>query len=127
MSAGRYWMRLSNLLTVAASSSTVPASRLPRSRLTCAHTPSVALSSGGVGRQLDHGQPAMVRLAELAHRGAAVHVEIVPDRDDRAIELGMCGGDQVGVGIFGEAAPLPGAAAVHQDPVEQPTAGAGPV
>src|SRR5512142_2454437 len=75
MSAGRYWMRLSNLLTVAASSSTVPASRLPRSRLTCAHTPSVALSSGGVGRQLNHGQPALVRLADLAHRGAGVHVE----------------------------------------------------
>src|SRR3954470_3975505 len=29
----------------------------------------------GVGRQLDHGQPVVVRLAEPAHRGAAVHVE----------------------------------------------------
>jgi hypothetical protein len=46
MSSGRYWMRLSNLLALAASWSRVPASRLPRSRLTCAHTPSVALSSG---------------------------------------------------------------------------------
>src|SRR3954451_11357658 len=37
MSSGRYWMQLRSLLAIAASSSTVPASRLPRSRLTCAH------------------------------------------------------------------------------------------
>src|SRR3954447_13817633 len=45
VSSGRYWMRLSSLLALAASSSTVPASRLPRSRLACAHTLSAALSS----------------------------------------------------------------------------------
>src|SRR3954447_19362946 len=81
----------------------------------------------GVGRQLDHGQPVVVRVAEPAHRGAAVHVEIVPNQDDRSLQLGVRGGDQPGVVIFGEAAPLAGAAAVHQDPVEQPGTAAGPV
>src|SRR3954454_20884460 len=31
---------------------------------------------GSLGRQLDHGQPVVVRLAEPAHRDAAVHVEV---------------------------------------------------
>src|SRR3954453_8664556 len=52
---------------------------------------------------------------------------VVPDQDDRGGELKVRGGDQRGVGLFGEAAPLTGPAAVHQDPVEQPAPGAGPV
>src|SRR3712207_9172733 len=65
------------------------------------------------------GQPVGVRLAELAHGGADVGVQVVPDQDDRGGELKVRGGDQRGVGLFGEAAPPTGPAAVHQDPVER--------
>jgi hypothetical protein len=46
MSSGRYWMRLSRFLTVAASWSTVPADRLPRPFFIWAHMPSTGLRSG---------------------------------------------------------------------------------
>src|ERR687897_2957865 len=50
----------------------------------------------GVGRQLDHGQPVGVRLAELAHGGADVGVQVVPDQDDRGGELKVRAGGQRG-------------------------------
>src|SRR3954454_16294468 len=59
-------MRLSSLLALAASSSTLPASRLPRSRLTCAHTPSVALSSGAVKPSVE----VVYAVTSLDHRAA---------------------------------------------------------
>jgi hypothetical protein len=89
-------MRLSSLLALTASSSTVPASRLPRPRLTCAHTPG-GVELGSVGRQLDHGQPVGVRVAERVHRGAAVHVEVVPNQDDRGVDPGRCDADRPGL------------------------------
>jgi hypothetical protein len=46
MRAGRYWMLLSRLLTIAASWSTSVAARLPRPFYRLAQTPSAGLRSG---------------------------------------------------------------------------------
>ena len=46
MRAGRYWMRLSRFLMIAASWSTSRAARLPRPFFMFAQTPSAGLSSG---------------------------------------------------------------------------------
>ena len=52
------------------------------------------------------------------------HVQqIVPDEDQRGMELVVRGGDQACVVGFGHAAALALAAAVHADPVEEPAAG----
>ncbi len=80
----------------------------------------------GVGGQLDHGQPVAVRLGEPAHRGADVGIQIVPDQDDRGMQLVVRGGDQAGVVGFGHGPALALAPAVDADPVEQVPAGAGP-
>jgi len=54
-----------------------------------------------------------------------VGVEVVPDQDDWGGELGVRGGDQLGVVGFGHGAALALAAAVHAHPVEQAAARAG--
>src|SRR4051795_2623973 len=103
MSSGRYWMRLSSLLALTASSSRVPGEQVAQVAFDLRPHALGGVELGGVGRQLNHGQP-VVRVAEPVHRGAAVHVEIVPNQDDRGGELGVRGGDQCGVVMFGEAA-----------------------
>jgi hypothetical protein len=96
MSAGRYWMRLSRFLTTAASWSTSRAARLPRPFFRFAQTPSAGLRWGGVGGQPDHGQPVVMGVDERAHHGADVGVEVVPDQDDRGVQLVVRGGGQAG-------------------------------
>ncbi len=48
----------------------------------------------GVGGQLDDGQPVRMRTGECAHHGTDVGVEVVPDQDDRGMQLLVRGGDQ---------------------------------
>jgi hypothetical protein len=43
---------------------------------------------GGVGRQLDHRQPVRVAGGEGAHLPAQVRAEVVPDHDDRGLQVG---------------------------------------
>jgi hypothetical protein len=93
MRAGRYWMRLSRFLTIAASWSTL----LGEVAQAVLHVHPDALGGvevRGVGGQLDDGQPVTVRLGEPAHRGADVGIQIVPDQDDRGMQLVVRGGDQ---------------------------------
>jgi hypothetical protein len=125
MSSGRYWTRLSSVLTVAASWSMPPATRLPRSRLTCAHTPFHGVQVGSVGGQPDHGQPVAVRVDERAHRGAEVGVQLVPAQDDRGVQLMVGGGDQCGVVVFAEAVALTLASTMDEHPLEHPATLAG--
>jgi hypothetical protein len=47
-----------------------------------------------------------VRLGESAHHGADVGVQVIPDQDDRGMQLLVRGGDQAGVIGFGHAAVL---------------------
>ena len=81
---------------------------------------------GGVGGQPDHGQPVAVRLGERVHHGADVGVQVVPDQDDRGMQLLVRGGDQAGVVGFGHAAALAFTPAVQAHPVEQAAARARP-
>ena len=61
---------------------------------------------GGVGGEPDDGQPVRVRREELLHALADVGLEVVPDQDDRGVQLLVRGGQQGGVGL-GQAAALP--------------------
>jgi hypothetical protein len=80
---------------------------------------------GGVGGQPDLGQPVRVSADEPPHRGADVGVQVVPDQDDRGVQLLVRGGDQVRVVGFGHRAALALAPAVDADPVEQVAPAAG--
>ena len=62
----------------------------------------------------------------VPHRGADVGVQVVPDQDDRGMQLLVRGGDQAGVVGFGHRAALALAPAVDADPVEQVAPRAGP-
>src|SRR2546421_2940742 len=62
---------------------------------------------------------------ERANHGADVWVEVVPDQDDRGVQLVVRGGDQCGVVVLGQAAAFALAATVEADPVEQPSPGRG--
>src|SRR5487761_1800822 len=67
---------------------------------------------GGVGRHLYDGQPVRVLGDETAHLPADVGVQVVPDHDDRGMQLVMRGGDQGCVVCFGHRAALSLAAPV---------------
>src|SRR5271157_2958325 len=125
MRAGRYWMRLSRFLMIAASWSTSRAARLPRPFFMFAQAPR-SVQLGGVGGQPYLGQPVRVRADEPPHRGADVGVQVIPDQDDRGVQLVVRGGDQAGVVGFGHRAALAFAPAVDADPVEQVAPRAGP-
>ena len=101
MSAGRYWMRLSRFLTMAASWSTSRAARLPRPFFMVRPDALGRVEVRGVGGQPDLGQPVRMGAGERAHHGADVGVEVVPDQDDRGLQLLVRGGDQAGVVGFG--------------------------
>ena len=73
----------------------------------------------GVGGQLDDGQPVRMRAGERAHHSTDVGVEVVPDQDDRGMQLLVRGGDQAGLIGFGHTAALALASPVHPHPVEQ--------
>ena len=118
MRAGRYWMRLSRFLTIAASWSTSRAARLPRPFFMFAQAPG-GVEVGGVAGQPDLGQPVRVGAGEGAHRGADVGIQVVPDQDDRGLQLPVRGGDQLSVVGFGHGPALALAAAVDADPVIQ--------
>jgi hypothetical protein len=95
------------------------AARLPGPFFIFAQTPSAGLRSGSIGGQPDHGQPVVMSVGECAHHGADVGVEVVPDQDDRGMQLLVRGGDQAGVIGFGHAAALALASPVDAHPVEQ--------
>ena len=80
---------------------------------------------GGVGGQVDDGEPVGVRIDEVAHLPTAVGVEVVPDEHDRGVEGSVRGGDQGGVVGLGHAGPVALAAAVNVDAVEEPARPAG--
>ena len=124
MRAGRYWMRLSRFLTIAASWSASRAARLPRPFFIFAQTPG-RVELRGVGRQPYLGQPVRVRPDEPRHRGADVGVQVIPDQDDRGMQFLVRGGDQASVIGFGHRAALALAPAVDADPVEQVAPAAG--
>ena len=118
MRAGRYWIRLSRFLTTAASWSTSRTARLPRPFFMFAQAP-CGVELRGVGGQPYLGQPVRVRADEPAHHGADVGVQVIPDQDERGLQLVMRGGDQASVVGFGHRAALALAPAVDADPVEQ--------
>lgn len=84
---------------------------------------STGSGSGGMGRQLEDGEP--VAFGDAAARaGGQVGVGIVPDQHDRAAELLVRGLDRIAVVLPGEASASVGAG-VRAGPVDRPGGFAG--
>ena len=68
-----------------------------------------------------------MRFGEAADGDADVGVQVVPDQDDRGMELGVRRGEQSGVTGFGQGPALALAPGMEADPAGEPAAGTGPV
>ena len=77
MRAGRYWMRLSRFLMMAASwPGCAAGAEVAQAVLHVRPGALDRVEVRGVGRQLDDGQPVLVRPGEGAHRGADVRIRL---------------------------------------------------
>src|SRR5438874_7135259 len=102
--SGRYWMRLSRLRTIAARWVDVGDGEVAQAAFDVRPDAFGGVEVGGVGGQLDEVQPVPAG-DQVAHRGADVRVQVVPDQHDGGLEVLVGGVEQGGVVGFGEAAP----------------------